>query len=120
MFQTACAMNKPFYKALLIAGLTVGMMVGDASATGVEVPNAVRADALIYQLKQDCGSCHGLTLKGGLGPALLPANLVEKDDEILVDTILNGRPGTPMPPWQFEINKSEAQWLVHILKEGLK
>ncbi len=79
----------------------------------------IRAEQLIYQLKQDCGSCHGLTLKGGLGPALLPINLHDKTDEILVDTILYGRAGTPMPPWNFEISRNEAKWLVKILKNGL-
>ena len=35
-----------------------------------------RQDQLRYLLRQDCGSCHGMTLKGGLGPALLPDNLI--------------------------------------------
>ena len=62
---------------------------------------------------------HGMTLKGGLGPPLLPADLAGKDDAALIDAILHGRPGTPMPPWAFEISAAEAGWLVGQLKEGL-
>ncbi len=99
-----------FYAAAEIVNLT------DISPNNI---SKIRAEQLIYQLKQDCGSCHGLTLKGGLGPALLPINLHDKTDEILVDTILYGRAGTPMPPWNFEISRNEAKWLVKILKNGL-
>ena len=34
-----------------------------------------RQAELSHMVKQDCGSCHGMTLKGGLGPALLEENL---------------------------------------------
>ena len=33
-------------------------------------PDAARRAELVTLVRQDCGSCHGLTLKGGLGPAL--------------------------------------------------
>jgi len=87
------------------------------TAIGSE-PEQPRQRELIHLLVQDCGSCHGLTLKGGLGPALLPQNLATKDDEYLAEVILQGVPGTPMPPWEFEISKDEANWLVKRLKEG--
>ncbi|MDJ0951721.1 MAG: cytochrome c [Alphaproteobacteria bacterium] len=77
-----------------------------------------RQDELIYRLKQDCGSCHGLTMKGGLGPALLPETLADKPDHALVEVILKGVPGTPMPPWDFEISVMEAHWLVRQMKKG--
>jgi len=82
-------------------------------------PAANRQDELIYRLEQDCGSCHGLTLKGGLGPSLLPTALATKPDQSLVEVILRGVPGTPMPPWAFEVSRDEAAWLVRKLKEGL-
>ena len=71
-------------------------------------------------LTQDCGSCHGLTMRGGLGPSLLPEALVERDDAALVEAILDGRPGTPMPPWRFELSAQEAAWLVKRLREGVR
>jgi cytochrome c55X len=79
-----------------------------------------RQTALMNLLKQDCGSCHGLTLKGGLGPALLPQDLQGKSDAMLIGTILDGRPGTPMPPWKPELNRDDARWLVEQLRQGVK
>lgn len=75
---------------------------------------------LLHLLKQDCGSCHGLTFKGGLGPALLPHNLQNKPLLFLAETILNGRPGTPMPPWRGLLKRDEAMWLAGLLKRGVK
>lgn len=80
-------------------------------------PSADRQNALRNMLNHDCGACHGLTLKGGLGPALLPESLAGKPDEFLISTILNGRPGTAMPPWQPFMNRDEAAWLVGILRK---
>lgn len=81
-------------------------------------PTRARQNELLYLLEQDCGSCHGLRLKGGLGPALLPADLADKSDETLIDAILKGRPGTPMPPWDIEISEDEVEWLVGRLRSG--
>ena len=89
------------------------------SSHALAEPPQGRQQELLYRLRQDCGSCHGMTLKGGLGPPLLPADLARKDDAALIDTILRGRPGTPMPPWAFEISAAEAGWLVGQLKAGL-
>lgn len=82
-------------------------------------PSQDRRDELVHRLRHDCGSCHGLTLKGGLGPALLPANLAGREDGLLIDIIMNGVPGTPMPPWKFELSETEARWLIGQLKKGL-
>lgn len=71
-------------------------------------------------LVQDCGSCHGLTMRGGLGPALLPETLSGKPDELLVATILEGRPGTAMPPWKEMLDHDDAVWMVRQLKRGLQ
>ena len=76
--------------------------------------------ALIHLLKQDCGSCHGMTLKGGLGPALLPENIKNKPLLLLKNTILYGRSGTAMPPWQTILSKDEALWISMQLQQGLK
>ena len=73
---------------------------------------------LVKLVRQDCGSCHGLTLKGGLGSPLLPATLADKPVESLVATILHGRPGTAMPPWQGLLTEQEAQWIVEHLQAG--
>ena len=79
-----------------------------------------RQTELMYLLKQDCGSCHGMTLKGGLGPALLPGNLDGKPKELLVTTILEGRTGTAMPPWKAMLTQDEAEWITVQLLQGVK
>ena len=81
-------------------------------------PDAGRQRELLRLLQQDCGSCHGLTLRGGLGPALLPDGLAGKPASFLVQTILDGRPGTAMPPWRPLISESDASWLVQRLLDG--
>lgn len=78
-----------------------------------------RQNQLIHLLKQDCGSCHGMTLKGGLGPALLPENLKGKPTLFLKNTILMGRPGTAMPPWQGILTEQESLWLIKQLQQGI-
>ncbi|WP_298421446.1 cytochrome c [Rhodoblastus sp.] len=75
-------------------------------------------DKLVSLVRQDCGSCHGLTLKGGLGPSLLPQALAGKDADALAAIILNGVPETPMPPWKGELSPDDALWIATRLKEG--
>ena len=75
-------------------------------------PDLARQHALVHMVRQDCGSCHGMTLKGGLGPPLLPENLRGKPRGGLVATIYDGRPGTPMPPWKQFMSEQEAAWIV--------
>ena len=79
---------------------------------------AARQAELLYLLKHDCGSCHGMTRKGGLGPPLLPESLNDKPQQLMVITVLDGRPGTPMPPWRGELTEQDAQWLVEAMRSG--
>jgi cytochrome c55X len=88
------------------------------TGAGAEPPDGRQAE-LLNRLRHDCGSCHGLTLKGGLGPPLSPAAMADRDERELIEAILEGRPGTPMPPWAFELSREEAAWLVRKIKEGL-
>lgn len=78
-----------------------------------------RQQQLRHFLVQDCGSCHGMTLQGGLGSPLLPENLVGKTDESLVSTILLGRPNTAMPAWRGVLTENEALWLIQELRKGV-
>lgn len=78
-----------------------------------------RKETLKHLLKHDCGSCHGMTLKGGLGPALLAEALKDKPDELLFITIKEGRPGTPMPPWKSQLSEDDINWIIQLLRKGL-
>jgi cytochrome c55X len=82
----------------------------------MELSQARQAE-LRYLLQQDCGSCHGLTLKGGLGPALTVDALAGKPAEFLHLTILHGRPGTAMPPCGI-LSEAESRWLAELLLSG--
>lgn len=99
--------------------LLITSCIFSASASMAEI-DSDRGAELLYLLKHDCGSCHGMTLKGGLGPSLLPAALVDKPDELLVTTILDGRANTAMPPWKNMLTQDEAEWLTAQLREGVK
>lgn len=82
-------------------------------------PSLARQREIIELLREDCGSCHGMTLKGGLGPPLTPQALANKSNDMLRATILNGRAGTPMAPWRPFLSDSEATWLTQRLKQGI-
>ena len=102
--------------ATLAISLALGLTAWPAAADG---PSSARQQELLHLLRHDCGSCHGMTLKGGLGPPLRPERLVGRSDEELVTTIMQGVPDTPMPPWGVELERREVEWLVRQLKTGL-
>ncbi len=79
---------------------------------------AVDQQRLSDLVRQDCGSCHGLTLKGGLGKPLTPENLQAWDRDQIAHIILDGVPGTPMPPWRPLLTQAEAEWIAEALKQG--
>ena len=82
-------------------------------------PDAATKTRLTHLLVQDCGSCHGLTLQGGLGKPLMPENVADRSTKVLAEIILDGIAGTPMPPWRGLITEAEALFLAETLKKGL-
>ncbi|WP_460844089.1 c-type cytochrome [Noviherbaspirillum agri] len=82
-------------------------------------PAPERKAEILHLVRQDCGSCHGLRMEGGLGVPLTPKALEGKDPEGLKLTILQGRYGTTMPPWSPFLSESEAGWIVDMLLKGL-
>ena len=81
-------------------------------------PDTARQAELLYLLKHDCGSCHGMTRKGGLGPPLLPETIRARPIPLMVNTVLDGRPGTPMPPWRGELSEQDVRWLIDAMQKG--
>lgn len=104
--------------AVLIGAALVSALASAADALQPPAPAPERARELVHIVRQDCGSCHGLTFKGGLGPALTPEALADKPAEGLVATIVGGRPGTPMPPFRTILSEAEAEWIVDQLMRG--
>lgn len=94
----------------IVLPMAVGAIAGDLSEA--------RKAELSYLVRQDCGSCHGMTLKGGLGSALTSERLADEDTEALAAIILHGIPGKPMPPWSGLIAEREAIWIAEALKKG--
>lgn len=93
-------------------------LVAAVPAAAAQQIGAERARELNHLVRQDCGSCHGMTLKGGLGRPLLPETLAHADIETIAGVILDGIPGTPMPPWRGELSETEALWIARALKDG--
>lgn len=100
----------PLSSALLLAAV--------ALAPSALALDEKRQSELTHLVRQDCGSCHGLTLRGGLGRPLLPRTLADVDSDAIADVILDGIAGTPMPPWRGLLSRTEARWIADRLKEG--
>ena len=103
---------------MFAASLALFALIANQPVLGEIHPQ--RKAELTYLLKHDCGSCHGMRLEGGLGPALRPGRLEPWRPEQLAVTILHGRPGTPMPPWRPFLSEEEAVWLARQLKQGVR
>ncbi len=86
-----------------------------AAVAGMPAVAPDRAVELEHMVLQDCGSCHGLTLKGGLGSPITPAALAGRDPEGLTAIILDGVPDTAMPPWRPLLTEPEARWIADYL-----
>lgn len=89
---------------------------GKSQSNSITISRARYLDNLLVQ---DCGSCHGLQRKGGLGPSLLAKDLEHKTEAMLVTFILEGVNGTAMPPWKHLISKEDANYLAKQLKKGI-
>jgi len=95
-----------------------GFLISEHAFANINDISESRQKELVHIVKQDCGSCHGMTLKGGLGTAILPDDLVNRPVDFIAYTIINGRPGTAMPPWKAIFTENEAKWIAQQLKQG--
>ncbi|CAG9168730.1 hypothetical protein LMG23992_01276 [Cupriavidus laharis] len=100
-----------------VTGIALGMLLAATAVVAAE-PAPARQAELARLLRDDCGACHGMTLQGGLGSPLTADALAGKPREGLVATVLQGRPGTAMPPWQPFMTQDEALWLIDRLQAG--
>jgi cytochrome c55X len=93
----------------------LGMLLAvGADAAGLDDE---RRGELDHLLRHDCGSCHGLSMQGGLGPALTPARMQERSDAYLRAAIRDGIPGTAMPPWGPLLSDADIAYLAATLRE---
>ena len=64
--------------------------------------------------EKSCGACHGENAQGGRGPSLTGEMRHGASDEEILHNILNGIPGTGMPP--FPMPDEEARAIVAYLR----
>lgn len=96
--------------------ITIALIAAATPVMAEEVaPDAGRLANLV---RQDCGSCHGLTLRGGLGKPLTSEHLRGWNREQIASIILDGVPGTPMPPWRALLSEGDARWIAERLQQG--
>lgn len=114
------------FKLLLLAAavfaLTLAVTLSPAADETARPAEATvgpeRQVELVRFVRHDCGSCHGLTLRGGLGPALTPAALGAISPDALAILILNGRHGTAMPGWRPILSDADVAWIARQLLAG--
>lgn len=95
------------------------MVIVVLGAVSLQVHGEQRpASELRNLVLQDCGSCHGMTLKGGLGPGLRPSDLENRSVEAVAAIIRSGVPETAMPPWKDLLSDEEIHWISEALKSG--
>ncbi len=100
-----------------LLALLAAMSAGAADCLGGTI-NPERARELERLVLHDCGSCHGMTLKGGLGPDIRAPTLAGRLPQSLAKTILDGVPGTAMPAWRPLLTEREARWIADYLLDG--
>jgi len=103
-------------KYLFTAVLVVQLL---SAAVQAELPVS-RQSEILHLIQHDCGSCHGMTLNGGLGPPLTAERLGQKSAGELALIIRNGIKETPMPPWEGILNDEDIAWIVKQLQQGIQ
>lgn len=98
--------------------MILALLLAPVAECRADAVDSRRATELQRLVRQDCGSCHGMTLKGGLGKPLLPETLEALSEDQVATIILEGMPGTPMPPWKGLISADDAAWIARNLKQG--
>jgi len=99
--------------AALVSATCSGLL-GAGPVRAQTLPAAVRAqvDAGQQLFATTCANCHGSAGKGAIGPALAKRDLSQ---ELIRNTFLNGRVGTPMPPFKDELDpKSQAEIIAYV------
>ena len=110
------ANRRIFCRAAQFSG--AALLCLSCATLSAQEPAPERQAQIAHWLRDDCGACHGMTLKGGLGLPLTREALAGKPADFLVQTVLQGRPGTAMPPWAPFFTESEVRWLIQQLQAG--
>ena len=102
-----------------LAGTIIGIIIGALWLVTDVMAGAPQNRAELENFViQDCGSCHGLTMRGGLGPPLRPQDLEALPAGAIAAIIREGVEGTAMPPWKALLTDEEMLWISRQLKAG--
>jgi nitrite reductase (NO-forming)/hydroxylamine reductase len=97
-------LNKLFISAAAVAVLASGLV---ANTSNMDVEKV---------FEKECQGCHGPNHEGGVGADLRPNIIAKKNAYELAEVILNGRPGTAMPPFKEKFSKADADKMVDYLQ----
>ena len=97
-------LNKLVMSAAAVALVSTGLFAGTSNLNPEKF------------FEKECQGCHGPNHEGGVGADLRPAKIAKKNAYMLQETILNGRPGTAMPPFASKLSKADAQKMVDYLQ----
>ncbi|MBK9080422.1 MAG: cytochrome c [Hyphomicrobium sp.] len=101
-----------------ILGLATAFLLASIGAALADSSEEAREQKLERLVRQDCGSCHGMTFKGGLGPDIRAERMAGFTPSAIAAVILDGVPGTPMPPWRGLLSEEDALWIAEYLRKG--
>ena len=94
----------------LVVSVSALALVSSALFAGTSKMNVEKV------FEKECQGCHGPNHEGGVGSDLRPNVIGKKNAYMLAETILNGRPGTAMPPFKSKFNKADADKMVDYLQ----
>ena len=77
-----------------------------------------RQSELLDFVEQNCPACHGIRMRGSIGPALSKANLQYLSVNAVTLTILYGLTDKGMPAWEAQLSERDAYWIAEFLKRG--
>ncbi len=98
------------HRMLRLALLLVTILLLTAACSSVD-PNATAPEVF----EQACARCHGISMGGGVGPALGPGSDAEtKPDESLLTAITNGR--ARMPSFRNQLTEEQIRGLVQYIR----
>ena len=90
---------------------------GQASNPFAADPEAIAAGKKLF-MRMSCHGCHGGNARGGTGPDLTDKEwLRQPTDEMIFNTIKNGRPGTMMSPFRMDMDDAQIWYLVSYIRD---
>ncbi len=104
---------------LLLTGISTLADASPSPSAGTALPGDPNNGQTVYA--QNCATCHGTSLEGGIGAALNPIDKLpgvpsSLDPTFLIDVVTNGRnhqagdpKQTDMPAWQGKLSEQEIK-----------